>query len=152
MAVACIQILHTEKDNCKHWDWQFAMVCLVRRNIYMLDRVLCKLPKFIRNHWTTFEGIHNFVWIFSKYSCSTTCHGGAWGERRYSSYCDLCTRWGWVVSVTPRPRFTPGERTPGTNWIGGWVSLRAGLDTQARGKVRCLCRGSNPDRPVVQSV
>jgi hypothetical protein len=24
---------------------------------------------------------------------------------------DLGTRWGWV-SVTPRPRFTPGERTP----------------------------------------
>jgi hypothetical protein len=39
------------------------------------------------------------------------------GERRYSSYSfllilDLGTRWGWVVSVTPRPRFTPGERTP----------------------------------------
>jgi hypothetical protein len=25
---------------------------------------------------------------------------------------NLGTRWGWVVSVTPRPRFTPGERTP----------------------------------------
>jgi hypothetical protein len=25
---------------------------------------------------------------------------------------DLGTWWGWVVSVTPRPRFTPGERTP----------------------------------------
>jgi hypothetical protein len=33
----------------------------------------------------------------------------------YSSYLlihDLGTRWGSVVSVTPRPRFTPGERTP----------------------------------------
>jgi hypothetical protein len=30
-------------------------------------------------------------------------------------------RWEWVVSITPRPRFTPGERTPGTHWIGGWV-------------------------------
>jgi hypothetical protein len=25
---------------------------------------------------------------------------------------DLGTRWGWLVSITPRPRFTPGERTP----------------------------------------
>jgi hypothetical protein len=25
-------------------------------------------------------------------------------------------------------RFTPGERTPGTHWIGGWVGPRAGLD------------------------
>jgi len=28
----------------------------------------------------------------------------------------------------------PRERTPGTHWIGGWVGLRAGLDTEARGK------------------
>jgi hypothetical protein len=32
------------------------------------------------------------------------------------------------------------------------VGLRAGLDTEARGKILCPCRGSNPDRPVVQSV
>jgi hypothetical protein len=31
------------------------------------------------------------------------------GGERYSSYSYLtsATRWGWVVSVTPRPRFTP---------------------------------------------
>jgi hypothetical protein len=27
---------------------------------------------------------------------------------------DLGTRWEWVVSVTPRPRYSPGERTTGT--------------------------------------
>jgi hypothetical protein len=42
---------------------------------------------------------------------------------------DLGTKWGWVVSVTPRPRFTPGERIPGTHCTGGWVGLRAGLET-----------------------
>jgi hypothetical protein len=57
-----------------------------------------------------------------------------------------------VISVTPRPHFTPGERTPGTHWTGGWVGPRAGLDTEARGKIFCLCQGSNPDRPVAQSV
>jgi hypothetical protein len=28
----------------------------------------------------------------------------------------------------------PGERTPGTHCTGGWVDLRTGLDTEARGK------------------
>jgi hypothetical protein len=57
-----------------------------------------------------------------------------------------------VVSVTPRPRFTPGERTTGTHCTGGWVGPRAGLDTEAAGKILCPRRGSNPDRPVVQPV
>jgi len=41
---------------------------------------------------------------------------------------DFGTRWGWVVSVTSRPCFTPRERTPGTHCIGGWVGSRDGLD------------------------
>jgi hypothetical protein len=29
---------------------------------------------------------------------------------------------------TSRPcRFTPGEKAPGTHWIGGWVNHKAGL-------------------------
>jgi hypothetical protein len=56
---------------------------------------------------------------------------------------DLGTRWGWVVSVTPRPRFTPWERTTGTHCTGGWVGPRAGLDTEDRGQILCPCRGSN---------
>jgi hypothetical protein len=32
----------------------------------------------------------------------------------------------WSAS---RPcRFTPGERAPGTHWIGGWVGPRVGID------------------------
>jgi hypothetical protein len=42
----------------------------------------------------------------------------------------------------------PRERAPGTHWIAGWVGLRACLDTEARGKTICLCRGSNPSRSV----
>jgi len=30
-------------------------------------------------------------------------------------------------------RFTPGERTPSTHWMGGWVGTKAGLDMVARG-------------------
>jgi hypothetical protein len=31
-------------------------------------------------------------------------------------------------SPSDRYRFTPGEKWPGTHWIGGWVGPRAGLD------------------------
>jgi hypothetical protein len=58
-----------------------------------------------------------------------------WEEVQIILILDLGTRWGWVVSITPWPRFSSRERTPGTHWIGGWVGLRAGLDTEARGKI-----------------
>jgi hypothetical protein len=35
---------------------------------------------------------------------------------------------------------------------GKGVGPRAGLDTEVRWKILCPCRGSNPDRPVVQPV
>jgi hypothetical protein len=59
---------------------------------------------------------------------------------------------GSVVSVTPRPRCTPGERTPGIHYTGDWVGPRVRLDTEGRGKTAWLCRRSNLDRPVVQAV
>jgi hypothetical protein len=61
---------------------------------------------------------------------------------------DLITRWGWVASVMPWPHCIPREVTPGTHWIGGWVGLGTGLDAEVRGKILCLCWGSNPSRPL----
>jgi hypothetical protein len=43
----------------------------------------------------------------------------------------------------------PQERTPGTHCTGDWVGLRAGLDTEARGKV-FACAGDR--NRAVQSV
>jgi hypothetical protein len=60
---------------------------------------------------------------------------------------DLGTRWGWVVSVTSRPHFSPGVRTPGTHCTGGWVGPRAGLDTMARGKILSPLSGIEPRSP-----
>jgi hypothetical protein len=38
--------------------------------------------------------------------------------------------------------FTPGERAPGTHWIGGWVGLRAILGTVEKREI-LHCRESN---------
>jgi hypothetical protein len=76
------------------------------------------------------------------------------GERSYSSYSFSTSALDggeWSAS-RPGRAFTPGERTPGAHCTGGWVGPRAGLDSEARGKILCLYRGSNPDRPVVQPV
>jgi hypothetical protein len=63
-------------------------------------------------------------------------------ERKYSSYSFLTLALDGVSGQRHAwPRFTPGERTPGTHYTGGWVGPRAGLDTEARGKILCLCRG-----------
>jgi hypothetical protein len=57
-----------------------------------------------------------------------------------------------VVSVTQRVRFDPGDKTTRSQRIGGWVAFRDGVDTEARGKIISLSRGSNPIRLVVQAV
>jgi hypothetical protein len=89
----------------------------------------------------------------NKQSSPATCHRGAWGERRYSSYSFTTSALDGVNGQHHAPTaLYPRERTPGTHWRGGWVGPRAGLDTEDRGKIICLCRGSNPDRPVVQPI
>jgi hypothetical protein len=37
----------------------------------------------------------------------------------------------------------PRERAPGTQWIGGWVGLRAGLDALEKRKMSYPCQESN---------
>jgi hypothetical protein len=66
---------------------------------------------------------------------------------RYTSIIlNLGTRWRRIVSVTPRPLY-PGERNPGTHWIGGWVGSKVGLDAVEKRKISYPCRESNPGRP-----
>jgi hypothetical protein len=61
-------------------------------------------------------------------------------------------RWGWVVSVTPLPRFIPGERTSvPIVQEAGWAPEPVWTQ-RIEEKSFHLCRGSNLDRPVVQSV
>jgi hypothetical protein len=67
----------------------------------------------------------------------------------YSSYSFMTSALDAGEWSASRPR----DRTPPrTHCTGGWVGPRAGLDTEARGKILCLCWVSNLDRLVVQSV
>jgi hypothetical protein len=51
---------------------------------------------------------------------------------------------GRVVSVTPRLRFSPVERTAGTHCTGGWVGP---LSAEARGKILSPLPGIEPRSP-----
>jgi hypothetical protein len=75
------------------------------------------------------------------------------GERRYNFYSFSTSALDGGERSASRPgcALIPGK-DPGTHWIGGWVGIRTGLDTDARRKIFCLCRGSNIDRPGVQPV
>jgi hypothetical protein len=68
----------------------------------------------------------------------TTHHGGAGGQRMYSSYSftpPALDGGEWSASLLGRA-LPPGKGPPGTHCTGGWVGPRDGLDTEARGKVR----------------
>jgi hypothetical protein len=75
------------------------------------------------------------------------------GGERYSSYSFTTSALDGVSGQHHAPAaLYPGRKDPGTQFTGGWVGPRAGLDTEARGKILCPCQRSNPDRPVVQPV
>jgi hypothetical protein len=74
------------------------------------------------------------VWRYSfTYSLTSALDGGEWSASRPG-------------------RFTPGERAPGTHWIGGWVGRRAVLDAVVKRKIPSPRRESNPRTPIVQPV
>jgi hypothetical protein len=76
-------------------------------------------------------------------------YGGAGGERRYSSYSFTTSALDGGEWSASRPGSAlPLGKASGTHCTGGWVGLRAGLDTEARGNISCPFRGSNPGRPV----
>jgi hypothetical protein len=62
-----------------------------------------------------YEGVDVYIHIF----LTSALAGGEW-------------------SVSRPGRFTPGERAPGTHWIGGWVGHRAGLDDVEKRKFLTL--------------
>jgi hypothetical protein len=63
----------------------------------------------------------------------------AYGGSGYidSHFLHLGSSWRRVVNFTPWPLY-PRERAPGTQWIGGWVDPRAGLDNTEKRKFLTL--------------
>jgi len=43
--------------------------------------------------------------------------------------------------------YTPRVRAPGTHWVGGWMSPRAGLDAMGRRQIPISCPESNFGSP-----
>jgi hypothetical protein len=77
------------------------------------------------------------------------------GGRRYSSYSfttSALDEGEWSAS-RPGRAFTPGERTPPVPIVqeAGWAPEPVWTQRLEK-KILCSCRGSNPDRPVVQPV
>jgi hypothetical protein len=76
----------------------------------------------------------------------------AYWEWMYSSTHSLTSALGGEWSASRPSRFTPRERIPGTNWIGGWVDPRAVLDAVVKWKILSSRRESNPRTLIVQLV
>jgi hypothetical protein len=75
------------------------------------------------------------------------------GEWSYSSTHSLTSaldRGEWSASCPGR--FTPRERAPGTDWVGGWVGPKAVLDAVVKRKIPSPRQESNPRTPIVQPV
>jgi hypothetical protein len=64
-------------------------------------------------------------------------YGGAGRERMYSAYSftNSALDGGEWSASRPGLALLPGKGPRGTHCTGGWVGLRAGLDTEARGKI-----------------
>jgi hypothetical protein len=81
------------------------------------------------------------------FTCPTTRHEDASGERKYSSYSFLTSALDRVSDQRHARLLFPSV----TRWIGGWVGSSPGLDTEARGKTVSSLQGieSRPaGRPV----
>jgi hypothetical protein len=89
------------------------------------------------------------VFLLDDKSSPITHHGGAWRDRRYSSYSFTTSALDggeWLAS-RPGRALPPGERTPGTHCTGGWVGPRVGLETEVRGKSPLPLAGIEPRSP-----
>jgi hypothetical protein len=81
-----------------------------------------------RLHGSTFQ--HFIFAAVKEAKLSHTRHAGAKGERSNSSYSFLTS----TLDGVSGQRHASPALYPRYHWIGGWVGLRLGMDTEARGK------------------
>jgi hypothetical protein len=140
------------------YNWQTS-----RRKILLEELTVTQLvresPAFYgtRRFIIVFTRAHQFRGLVSQtQSCPcplfnwAPCHEGVLGEWRCNSkhsFASTLIRSEWTAS---RPdRFTPREWVPGTQWIGGWVGPRAGLDVVSKIKIPSPRRDSKPNHPII---
>jgi hypothetical protein len=121
--------LGTEATTLK--ELSFASACDRTPVVYTVVGILTEQPQFLEVYRSKTKQSRYTPWWclgreeYSSYSFFTSAlDGGDW-----SAACP-----GRALLRGKDPRY-PLYR--------GWVGLRAGLDTEARGKILCLCRGSN---------
>jgi hypothetical protein len=71
-------------------------------------------------------------------SSDALCHEGVWGSGCIDPHVLSSALAGGEWSTSRPGRFTPGERAPGTHWIGGCVDPRAGLNDLEKRKFLTL--------------
>jgi hypothetical protein len=118
-----------------------------------------QLPDQLRGcvHWaqrTVFCGAKEWEREANTHCSRATRHGGAWGERRYSSYpfTTSALDGGELSALRPGRALSPGKGplVP-IGQEAGWAPEPVWTQ-RIEQKISCPCRGSNPDRPVVQPV
>jgi hypothetical protein len=73
--------------------------------------------------------------LILKVKLSHYCHSGTKGR----VYITFFSRWGVSGQHRTLATLYSGKGSPSNHCVGGWVGLKAGLDTEARGKILCLC-------------
>jgi hypothetical protein len=82
------------------------------------------------------DWLPHIYWRYKGKAVPQHTYGGTEEEGKYSSYSFMTSALDRVSGQRHDPAvFTPGERTHGNHFAGGWVGPRAGLDTDVRGKI-----------------
>jgi hypothetical protein len=108
----------------------------------VINPISCLVEHDIQCHQTTNAHIHRSLKLKLFHYTPLRRLGGE--EVQLLLILDLSNRWGWVISVTPRPSFAPGKGPLGTHCTGGWVGPRAGLDTKTTVKTLSPLPGIEP--------
>jgi hypothetical protein len=113
----------------EHWDWGFKS----RSRYGYISAFFCVVLSCVGTDLAM--GQPPFKQPYPVLPLSTT----SWkriGEWRYRSTYSLTSALDGGEWLASHPgRFTPRERVPGTQWIGGWVGPRAGLDAVVKRKI-----------------
>jgi hypothetical protein len=89
---------------------------------------LCRFSK--KKNWSSYKKLVKVASLCFNWAI---CQEGVLGEWMYSSTHSLTSALDGGEWSSSRPsRFTPRERAPGTQWIGGWVGPRASVDTAVK--------------------